>query len=130
MIVVDASALVAALLPGPEQEELAPRLISREVALHAPHHLDLEVASALRRASAKGELALEAARAALDDLRQLRMVRHPHAPFLPRIWELRGNLTPYDAAYVALAEILDAPLITRDARLARAAGVRARIELV
>ncbi len=92
--------------------------------------LDIEVAGALRRGVRRG--ALEAARGteALEDLSELAVVRYPHGPLLARIWALRDRLSAYDAAYVALAERLGAPLLTRDAPLARAGGHRARIELV
>lgn len=92
--------------------------------------LDLEVAQALRR-YVKAEV-LERGRrvVALEGLQALDVERYPHDLYLPRIWALRGNLTAYEAAYVALAEALDAPLLTRDGRLARAPGHRARVELI
>ena len=92
--------------------------------------LDVEVAQVIRRYAANGEIDSERGRTALADLADLPLRRYPHDFLLPRIWDLRNNLTAYDAAYVALAEVLDAPLLTRDRRLAAAAGHRAQIELV
>jgi predicted nucleic acid-binding protein len=106
------------------------RLFVRLETLHAPHLIDVEIAQVVRRYAAAGEIDGERGRAALTDLADLRLLRYPHDLLLPRIWNLRHNLTAYDAAYVALAEALDAPLVTRDRRLAAAAGHRARIELV
>ena len=91
--------------------------------------MDLEVLHALRRQSLHGTLSLERSNQALDDLANIMFVRYPHTSLMERIWELRNNLSAYDAAYVALAEALDAPLVTRDARLARAPGIRAAVEL-
>jgi predicted nucleic acid-binding protein len=83
---------------------------------------------ALRGLSLRGTISPERARLALDRLRDTRFVRYPHATLTERIWELREDLTAYDAAYIALAEALDAPLITTDARLARVPGIRATVE--
>ena len=129
MIVVDASALLEALLGTPAAGAVRARLFAPRETLHAPHLLDVEVAQVLRRYAAAGEIAPERGRAALADLGDLPLSRYPHEVLLPRVWELRNNLTAYDAVYVALAEALDAPLLTRDRRLAAAAGHRARIEL-
>lgn len=98
--------------------------------LHAPHLLDVEAAQVIRRYAANGEIDSARGRLALADLADFPLRRYPHNFLLPRIWDLRNNLTAYDAAYVALAEALDAPLLTRDRRLAAAAGHRAQIELV
>lgn len=98
--------------------------------LHAPHLIDLEVAQVLRRYAAIGQRAAERCRDALGDLSDFPLRRYPHDCLLSRVWELRHNLTAYDAVYVALAEALDAPLLTRDRRLAAAAGHHARIDLV
>ena len=106
------------------------RLFRIDQSLHAPHLLDLEIVQVLRRYRRNGELQAARAAEALEDLRDLPLVRYPHAPFVPRIWQLRDSLTAYDAAYVALAEALEAPLITRDSRLASAHGHRAKIELL
>jgi predicted nucleic acid-binding protein len=98
--------------------------------LHAPHFLDVEIAQVVRRYGALGTIDPERGRAASADLADFPVYRYPHDLLLPRIWELRHNLTAYDAAYVALAEALDASLMTRDRRLAAAAGHHARVELV
>ncbi len=98
--------------------------------LHVPHLLDVEVAQVIRRHAANREIDAERGRMALADLADFPLRRYPHDFLLPRVWELRNNLTAYDAIYVALAEVLDAPLLTRDKRLATAPGHHARIELV
>jgi predicted nucleic acid-binding protein len=90
---------------------------------------DLEVLHALRGLEAAGRLASETLAAALADLADLRATRHGHEPLRPRVWELRANLTAYDAAYVALAELLEAPLLTTDRPLSRSSGHAARIDL-
>jgi predicted nucleic acid-binding protein len=92
--------------------------------------LDLEVAQVLRRYTLSGEMDAERSEQALEDLADLSLYRYPHDVFLFRIWALRRNLTAYDAAYLALAEALDAPLVTRDTALARAPGHRARVEVI
>jgi predicted nucleic acid-binding protein len=130
MIVVDASAMIETLLRTPAAAAVDARLFAPGETLHAPHLLDVEVAQVVRRYVANGEIDADRGRDALDDLADLRLRRYPHDLLLPRIWELRHNLTAYDAAYVALAEALAAPLLTRDRRLTAAAGVRARIELI
>ncbi|MGH7729157.1 MAG: type II toxin-antitoxin system VapC family toxin [Vulcanimicrobiaceae bacterium] len=130
MIVVDASALLEVLLRTPAAETVERRLFERRQTFHAPHLLDVEVAQVVRRYAAAGEIGAERGRAALADLEDFPLQRYPHGFLLPRVWELRQNLGAYDALYVALAEVLDAPLLTRDRRLARAAGYRARVELV
>ena len=130
MIVVDASALLEVLLNSPPGERLTQRLRRSEEALHAPHLIDLEVTQALRRYQAAGEMSPQRAHQALLAFVQMPLERHPHWPFLERIWELRRNLTAYDAAYVALAEALDATLLTCDRALASAPGHRADVELI
>jgi predicted nucleic acid-binding protein len=130
MIVIDASALIVLLLHTANYEDAANRLLDPSQTLHAPHLLDLEVTQVIRRYVARGQIDADRGRAALDDLADLSLYRYPHDILLPRVWALRHNLTAYDAAYVALAEALDAPLLTRDRRLAAAAGHQARIELV
>ncbi len=130
MIVIDASALLEMLLNTPVSGKVTERLFGRNETLHAPHLLDLEVAQVLRRYTLSGEMDAERSEQALGDLADMPLNRYPHDVFLLRIWTLRRNLTAYDAAYVALAEALDAPLITRDAALARASGHRARVELI
>jgi predicted nucleic acid-binding protein len=106
------------------------RLFAPRQTLHAPHLLDVEVAQVIRRYAAIGDIDSERGRIALTDLADLPLRRYPHDVLLPRIWSLRNNLTAYDAAYIALAEALDVPLLTRDWRLAAAAGHHAKIELV
>jgi predicted nucleic acid-binding protein len=98
------------------------RLFEPGETLRAPHLLDVEVAQVIGRYVANGDIAANRGREALDDLADLRLRRRPYDLLLPRIWELRHSLTAYAAAYVALAEALDAPLLTRDRQLAAAAG--------
>lgn len=130
MIVVDASALLEALLRTSAAKAVEDRLFATRQTLYAPHLLDVEVAQVIRRYAANGEIDAERGRLALVDLADFPLRRYPHEFLLPRIWDLRNNLTAYDAAYVALAEALDTPLLTRDRRLAMATGHRAQIELV
>ena len=130
MIVVDASAVLEVLLGTEASGRIEERILSAEETLHAPHLLDLEVAQVLRRYCASGEIGPERGQEAIRDFSDLPITRYPHHLFLARIWQLRDNLTAYDAAYVALAEALDVPLLTCDARLASAAGHSAVIELV
>lgn len=129
MIVLDASAAVDLLCRnGAGAERIAARL-GDEFAVHVPAVFDLEVLHALRGLDAGHRLAPNALAGALADFAGLRAVRHDHAQLCPRIWELRRNLTAYDAAYVALAELLEAPLLTSDRALARSSGHAARIEV-
>jgi predicted nucleic acid-binding protein len=130
VIVVDASALLEALLRTPAAAAVERRLFEPGQTLHAPHLLDVEVAQVVRRYAAAGEIEPERGRAALVDLADFPVRRYPPALLLSRVWELRHNFTAYDAVYVALAEALDAPLLTRDRRLAGAARHHARVELV
>ncbi len=130
MIVVDASALLEVLLRTPVAEAVERRLFGSRQTLHAPHLIDVEVAQVVRRYAAVGEIEPERGVAALADLADMPLRRYSHDFLLPRVWALRHNLTAYDAVYVALAEALDAPLLTRDQRMAAAAGHHARIELV
>jgi len=130
MIVVDASAVLEVLLRTPAAGAMEVRLFDSGLTLHAPHLLDVEVAQVIRRYAMKGEIDGERGRAALADLADFPLHRYPHDVLLPRIWELRANITAYDAAYIALAEALDALLLTRDHRLAAASGHRARVEVV
>jgi predicted nucleic acid-binding protein len=130
VIVVDASALLEALLRTPAADAVQRRLFQPQQTLHAPHLLDVEVAQVLRRYALIGDIDAARGSAALADLADFPLRRYPHDFLLQRVWELRNNLTAYDAVYVALAEALGAPLITRDQRLATAAGHHARVELV
>lgn len=128
MIVVDASAVLELVLCTAAGVRVAERIAPVEETLHAPHLIDLEVAQVLRRYAAAGHIDERRAREALDDFAALDLARYPHDVLLPRIWELRDNCTAYDAAYVSLAEVLGAPLLTLDERLASAPGVRATVE--
>lgn len=129
MIVVDASVLAAALVDeGDAGDQARGRL--RGETLAAPDLIDLEVASVVRRLRLAGALSERRARLAIDDLEALPFARAPHTPLLARVWELHSNLTVYDASYVALAELLDAPLLTADTRLSRAPAVRCTIEIL
>jgi len=130
VIVVDASAVLELLLRTPASRVVETRLFDGRETLHAPHLLDVEVAQVIRRYASKSEIAPERGREVLVDLVDLPLRRYPHDILLPRIWELRENLTAYDAAYVALAEALEAPLLTRDKRLAGSPGLAARVELI
>ncbi len=130
MIVVDASALVELLLDTDDAGAVAARLFDSGDSLAAPHLIDVETAHVLRRNARAGTIDHRRGRGAIDDLADMPIRRYPHEILLPRVWELQHNLTAYDAVYVALAETLDAPLVTRDRRLAHAAGHDAEIELV
>ena len=130
MIVLDASALVELLLETPRGRSIAARISDPATSLHIPHLADVEVTQALRRYVRDGALEAVAAHSALDDLRALDLERHSHEALLDRVWQLRNNLSAYDAIYVALTEALDAVLLTSDAKLFKASGVRARRELV
>lgn len=129
MIVVDASVALEVLLRTPGSEAITERILA-EHDWHAPHLIDLEVGQVLRRLVARNELSGSRALEAVEVLAVFPLRRHAHTPFLRRIWELRDNLTAYDAAYVALAEGLRATLVTRDRRLATAPRLRAAVELL
>jgi predicted nucleic acid-binding protein len=129
VIVADASVLVTALGDdGPDGDQARARLKGER--LSAPEIVDLEVTSVLQRQLRSGDIDLRRAALALADLAALPLRRAPHKPLLARCWELRDNLTPYDAAYVALAEALEVSLLTGDERLARSPGPRCRIEVL
>jgi predicted nucleic acid-binding protein len=129
VIVVDASVIVTALADdGPDGDRARLRLRGERLA--APHIVDLEVMSGWRRLAAAGDLDERRATLAIEDLRALRLDRVAHEPLLERCWQLRSNLTTYDAAYVALAELLDATLVTADRRLSGAPGTRCAIEVL
>jgi predicted nucleic acid-binding protein len=130
VIVVDASAALEMLLRTPAAAAVEARLLGSGETLHAPHLLDIEVAQVLRRYVAAGDIDPARGLDALADLADLPLRRYPHGFLLPRVCALRDNLTAYDAVYVALAEALDASLLTRDRRLAAAADRHARVELV
>ena len=130
MIVLDASVVVDLLLNRtPVSDEVAERIRAAR-SLHAPHLLDAEITQVLRRFVLRGDLAPGRAKTALEDWLRLPISRYPHAPFLRRAFELRENITIYDALYVVLAEGLGAPLLTRDRKLAGVPGVRALVEVI
>jgi predicted nucleic acid-binding protein len=130
VIVLDASVLIELLLRTDASESFADRILAPRESLHAPHLVDVEVAQVLRRYERAGSLSQGRCREALHDLADFPMTRYPHDVLLDRAWELRRNLTVYDAVYVALAEALDAPLLTRDQGIAALRGTSARVELV
>jgi predicted nucleic acid-binding protein len=129
MIVVDASAMTELLLQTELGERVERRLLKDED-LHAPHLLDVEVLSALRRLVRAGDVSVERAQDAIEDLQLLLLARHGHDDLLPRAWALRENVTAYDGVYVALAEALDATLVTCDRPLGAAKRGTARIEVI
>ena len=129
MIVVDASIIAAALIREDSTgDRLRARLAGERLA--APAVMEIEVVSTWRGFSRAGRLPARRAEVALADLAGMPLERAPHGPLMPRIWELRDNLSAYDAAYVALAESLDTLLLTGDARLARAPGIECEVELL
>ncbi len=130
MIVLDASAVVDLLLNlAPRSSFVKRRIKKASPALYAPHLLDAEVAQVLRRYVLQGELSSEDAESALDDLADMPITRYPHGPFLKRAFELRDNVTMYDALYLVLAESLNAVLLTSDVALASIPGCHSRVEL-
>ncbi|KHL18916.1 putative nucleic acid-binding protein [Mumia flava] len=129
MLVVDASVLAPALADdGPHGDVARSRLRGQQ--LSAPGLIDLAVVKVVRRRWRAGDIDARRAGLALDDLAAMPIERAHHVSLLARAWELRDNLTPYDAAYVALAEVLEVPLLTADARLARSPGLRCGVEVV
>jgi predicted nucleic acid-binding protein len=130
VIVLDASAAIEWLLQSPSGVKIEHRIFAPSESLHAPHLLDVEVAQVMRRYVRDKTIAAQRAQEALEDLGDLRLRRYPHDFLIPRIWELRATLTAYDAAYVTLAELLTAPLLTCDARIASAPGHDAKVEVL
>lgn len=130
MIVLDASAVIEWLLQSPAGLKVDGRIFARSESLHAPHLLDVEVAQVLRRCVRDKKITAQRGHEALDDLRDLPLNRYPHDFLIPRIWELRATLTAYDATYVALAELLDAVLLTCDGKIASAPGHHANVEVI
>jgi predicted nucleic acid-binding protein len=130
MIVLDASAVLELLLRTKAGALVERHLVAPTETFHAPHLLDVEVAQVLRRYERTRAIDARRGREALEDLADLDLTRYAHDDLLPRVWALRHGLSAYDATYVALAEALNAPLLTCDARLAGASGHHARIELV
>jgi predicted nucleic acid-binding protein len=129
VIVLDASAAIDWLLQTAAGRRIERRIYSHNESLHAPHLLDLEVGQVLRRLVREGSVSTRRAGQAIEDLLDLRITRYPHFVLLPRIWQLRNNLSAYDAAYVVLAEKLGATLLTCDRRLAAAPGHASLIEV-
>jgi predicted nucleic acid-binding protein len=121
--------MLEVLLQTPAARRVGQHILAANETLHVPHLIDLEIAQVLRRYVRSGALANDRAEEALADLADLPLTRYPHFVLLPRIWQMRHNATAYDAAYLALAEALDAPLITRDRALARGSS-HARVEVV
>jgi predicted nucleic acid-binding protein len=130
LIVVDASAVLELVLRTEKGKKVEARALVSEESLHAPHLIDVEVTQALRRLVQLKEIKAERAKQALDDHAALHIKRADHEDMLERLWELRESVTAYDATYVALAEALDAPLITCDSKLTRSHGHRATVELI
>ena len=129
MIVLDASAAIEWLLQSPVGVKISHRIFAPSESLHAPHLLDVEVAQVLRCYVRDKTISVRRGQEALEDLGDLPLRRYPHDFLLPRIWELRATLTAYDVAYVALAELLDAPLLTCDGKIASASGHDANVEV-
>jgi predicted nucleic acid-binding protein len=128
--VVDASAVVEMLLRTPVGEKCRERLLAVDESLCVPHLLDVEVAQVIRRFAGRGEITAARGGEALFDLADLPLTRYPHGPLLERVWELRNSVSAYDAAYLALAEALDAPIVTSDGRVARAHGHHATVQVL
>jgi predicted nucleic acid-binding protein len=129
-LVLDASAACELLLAGTGAHATAEAMERHDHLISAPHLIDLEVLSVLRKKVSAKEMSTLRAEQAIADLGDLPVARYPHEPFAARIWELRTNLTPYDAAYVALAEAFaDAELLTADRRFARAARRRSGVSV-
>jgi predicted nucleic acid-binding protein len=126
-LIVDASAIIDLGLRNEPKASWVERHTFSEAELHAPHLLDVEVASGLRRLHLAGQISQRRAREVLELLRDLSIERYPHVQLLERIWQLAPGLSAYDAAYVALAEALAAPLLTTDDALARSSGHSAEI---
>lgn len=130
MIVLDASAALELVLVTPTGQRLACIVEQKRDTIHAPHLIDLEVLQAVRRFARSGQIHPTRAAEVLQDFADLRIHRYSHLALAGRVWELRDNVTAYDAAYLALAEALTAPLITCDTALATVPGIRARVEVL
>ena len=130
MSVLDASALVELILGTSIGNLVAARIGDPTEGMHVPHLADLEVLQALRRYAREGVIDADTAAMAIDDYRALDLLRHDHEPLLDRVWELRENVTAYDAVYVALAEVLDTVVLTCDGPLSRAPVLAGRVELL
>lgn len=127
MIVIDASTVVEIVLRRVASEQLRARLQGQS--LHAPYVVEVEALQAIRSAMRRGDVSDDGAALARSNLESMPLILYPHRPLMDRIWALRHTHTAYDASYVALAELLPAPLVTCDARLARSNGHDAEIEL-
>ena len=127
MIIVDTSAIVETLAGSAPDAALVHRLATDD--LHAPHLLDVEVLHTLRVLITRRAATADKIEAARHAFEHLALTRYPHTPLRTRIWELRNNLSAYDATFVALAEELSAPLVTTDGRIAEATGLRATVEV-
>ena len=130
MIVVDASALLEFLLQTPLGTRVEARLFRDHDELHSPHLADVEVTQGLRRLVRTGEVSPDRAADVMADLADFDLHRHPHLDLLTRAWKLRDNISAYDAMYVALAEAIEATMVTCDSPLAKAPGHHARIEVI
>ena len=130
MIVADASAVIEILLKTPRAEKCRDLLFRRGEIICAPYLIDIEVVQVLLRYAAMSDISPERGMEAIEDFRAFPITRYPHEPFLSRMWELRHNLTAYDAAYISLAEAMGAHLVTCDSRLARAHGHEAKVEVI
>ena len=130
MIVVDASVIVEMLLRTQAGIRVTPRIQTTTSTVHSPHLLDAEVAHVVRRYVLAGDIDAERGAEMVGILRDLVIQRHDHRPLLGRVWELHHSVGAYDALYVALAEALDAPLLTADGRLANAHGHRADVQAI
>lgn len=130
MIVLDASAAIEWLFQSPAGVKIDKRIFSTFESLHAPHLLDVEVAQVVRRYVRDKAITAQRGQEALEDLSGMPLTRYAHDFLIPRVWELRATLTAYDAVYVALAEVLDVPLLTCDRRIASASGHSANVQVV
>jgi predicted nucleic acid-binding protein len=127
LIVVDASAVIEVLLQTASSTQIGLRMSAAGETLHAPHLLDVEIAQTLRRFVRMNQISSDRGAEALTDLADIAIHRHSHFPLLPQIWVLRHNFSAYDAAYLALAEALSAPLLTCDRALMSARGIRVEV---
>ncbi|HET7207439.1 MAG TPA: type II toxin-antitoxin system VapC family toxin [Terriglobales bacterium] len=130
MIVLDASAAIEWLFQSPAGNKIDRKIFSTSQTLHVPHLLDVEVAQVVRRFVRDRVITAQRGEEALEDLSDMPLRRYAHDFLIPRVWELRATLTAYDAVYVALAEVLDVPLLTCDRRIASASGHSAKVEVV
>lgn len=130
MIVIDASAVLELVLQTDKATQVSDLALAPQERLHAPHLIDIEVTQTLRRLTQSKGLTVRRAEEALADFSSLAIERHDHRDLVPRVWQLRDALTAYDGAYLALAEALNAPLLTCDSKPSRAHGHHARITTV